>query len=57
MKQWLRDLDVTTQILLALLSMAFLALLFAAILGKVHTALYPTQPLPRWVAWLTHFIP
>lgn len=57
MKQWLKDLDTVTQILLAVLSVAFLALLFAAILGKVHGALYPTQPMPHWVAWLARWVP
>lgn len=57
MKQWLRDLDGTTQILLAVISVSFLGLLFAAILGKVHAALDPTQPMPHWVAWLARWVP
>ena len=57
MKHWLRDLDTVTQILLAVLSVAFLVLLFAAILGKVHTALDPGQALPQWIAWLGQWLP
>ena len=57
MKQWLKDLDTVTQILLAVLSVAFLGLLFAAILGKIHATLDPTQTLPGWIAWLAHFVP
>ena len=57
MKQWLKDLDTVTQILLAVLSVAFLALLFAAILGKVHMALDPGQALPRWIIWLGQWLP
>lgn len=57
MKQWLRDLDTVTQVILAVLSVAFLVLLFAAILGKVHMALDPGQALPQWIAWLGRFIP
>lgn len=57
MKQWLRDLDTVTQVILAVLSVAFLVLLFAAILGKVHEALDPGQALPRWIVWLGQWLP
>ncbi len=57
MKQWLRDLDTVTQVILAVLSVAFLVLLFAAILGKVHMALDPGQALPQWIVWLGQWLP
>lgn len=57
MKQWLRDLDTVTQVILAVLSVAFLILLFAAILGKVHAALDPGQAIPPWIVWLGQWIP
>ena len=57
MKQWLRDLDTVTQVVLAVLSVAFLVLLFAAILGKVHAALDPGQAIPPWIVWLGQWLP